>query len=205
VQHTATHCNASQHTATQCNTLQHNATHCGISIWQHRCNSLQHNAPHCNTFWNSGMATTDGWTHYSTLQHTATHVELQNGKDGINRWVDNMQHTAIRCNTLRSCKIAKMATSGRWTHYNTLTDGWTCNTLQHAATRCNTLQHAATRCNTLQLIITHVELQDGKDGNDRWVNTLQHPATPCNTLQHPATHCNTSWSCKMAKIAMTGG
>ena len=88
LQHTSTHCNTLQHTATHCNTLQHTPTY---------CNTLQHTATHCHTrdspdFWWMLYTTAhcstqqhtlliSPWlvsfvrtvTHYSTLQHNATH------------------------------------------------------------------------------------------------------------------------------------
>jgi len=101
----------------------------------------------------------NGFSHYSTLQHTATnHITVQHS-----HWVAMnaseliaLQHTATCCKTLQYTAPH-------------------CNTLQHAATHCNKLQHisqhTASHCNTLHHTATHR-------------NTLQHAATHCITLQH---------------------
>jgi len=73
-------------------------------------------------------------THYSTLQHTATHC-------------NTMQHAAAtHCNTLQH------------TVHHTATHTLHCNALQHMAAHCNTctaLQHTTAHCSTLQHNATH--------------------------------------------------
>jgi len=82
-------------------------------------------------------------THCNTLQHTATHCNMQHtaicalrrSLDG-SCYYNTLQHTATR-NTLRYVLYSMILSGGIPAAH--------CNTLQHTAT-CNTLQHA-THCN----------------------------------------------------------
>jgi len=156
-----------QHAATHCNTLQHAAAY---------CEALQHTAPYCSTLQHTAIC--GGWrcadvsaipatqvsvTHFNTLKHTATTLQL----------------TVTRCNTLlytatldastadasagtatllRQVPYAYMGHTHTHTHtridwQNAREARLVCNTLQPTATYCNLLQHTA---NALQHTATRV-------------------------------------------------
>jgi len=72
------------------------------------------------------------------------------------RWICNLQHTAILCNTLVHTTIHCSTTQHTATHYSTLQHTATyCSTLRHTAAHCSKLQHTAAHCNLQQHTATH--------------------------------------------------
>jgi len=123
VQHTATHCNTLQHTATRCNTLHHNAAPLRHIATQYKALQPKPGGALGDVFPNVSGALK--LAHYNTLQHTATHCNL-----------NQVGHSATFSRMFQA-----------YSNWHTATH---CNTLQHTATHCNTLQHTATHCNILQ-------------------------------------------------------
>ena len=122
------------------------------------CNTLQHTATHCNM--NASCLCTRTWwygcaTHCNTLQRTATHC-------------NTLQHTATLTTLPLRTYIWRNGVENCNTH---------CNTLHRIATHCNTLQHTATHCNNNDRALVHARL-------------CRRSATHCIVLQHTTTHCN---------------
>jgi len=100
-------------------------------------------------------------THYTTLQHTATHSISCGLRDSI----DVFPGRATQCNT-----VQKAATH--------------CNILQHTATHCNKLQ-SATNCTSCGFG-GYIDLFPSSPLVLSPTYTITQTATHCNTLQHTA-------------------